>query len=141
MLGGAQHFSSWPGLYDLAGIHHEHSGTKTAHEGDVVCDQQESHAVLAVQLSKQRHDLGLDCHVECGRGFVGDEQRRVVCQPHCSHYPLPHPAAELVRVAARTPFRLRHLDLSQKLKCPLLSSAAIIATVSQHRFLDLSPNP
>ena len=46
---------------------------------------------LALQIADQVEDLRLNCDVESGGRFVGDEQIGIARQGHGDHGPLPHP--------------------------------------------------
>ena len=96
------------GLLDhLRGVHHGHVVGHFGHDAQVVGDQQDRHAHLALQGPQQIQDLGLDGDVE-GRGrLVGDQQLRVAGEGHGDHHPLPHAAGELVRIVAEPPLAAR----------------------------------
>ena len=64
------------GLDDLAGIHHGDPVRDARDDAEVVRDQQERDAELALQIGEQPQDLRLDGDVERGRRLVGDQQRR-----------------------------------------------------------------
>ena len=51
----------------------------------------------------------LDGRIEAGRGFIEDQQRRVLRQRHRDHHALLHPARKLVRIARHHPRRSRDL--------------------------------
>ena len=50
------------------------------------------------EVLEQLEDLGLDHHVERGRGLVADDDRRIAGEGHRDHRPLAHAARQLVRV-------------------------------------------
>ena len=68
----------------------------TAHEGEIVCDQDEAHVVPRAKLHEQLHDLSLHRHVQGGRGLVGDQDPWLVRDRHGDQHALRHAAGELV---------------------------------------------
>src|SRR5690606_35331939 len=64
-----------------------------------VGDQDEGRPVLLLDPLQQVHEVGLGEHVQGGGGLVQDHEIRFRCQGHGDGDPLPHPAAQLERVA------------------------------------------
>ena len=64
----------------------------------IVRDQQQRHAALALQPQQQREHLRLHGDVERGRRLVGDQQARVAGDRHRDHHALRHAARQLVRI-------------------------------------------
>ena len=60
------------GLDDLAAMHDGDALADVAHDGEVVGDEQQREAELALELAQQIEDLGLDRDVEGGYRLVGD---------------------------------------------------------------------
>ena len=60
--------------------------------------------VSCLDLADEVEDVRLHRHVERGRRFVGDQERRLARQRHRDHHPLAHAAAERVRVLRRPRF-------------------------------------
>ena len=79
-------------------VHDRKPVGETGHDAQVVGDDQDGHPELCPKPPQQVQDLGLDRHIERGRRLVGDEQAGLAAEGHGDHRPLPHPAAELVRV-------------------------------------------
>ena len=67
-------------------------------DAEVVRDEQDRHAELALQLREQLEDLRLDRDVERGGRLVGDQQLGLARQRHRDHHALPHAARQLVRI-------------------------------------------
>ena len=84
-------------LDDLAGVHHRDPIAHLGDDAEVVGDQDDRGAGLVAQVAHEVEDLGLDRHVERGRGLVGDQQLRLAGKRHRDHDPLCHPAGHLVR--------------------------------------------
>ncbi len=76
------------GLHDEAVVHHRDTGRYPAHYLEVVRDEEDSHADLALELLEELEYLGLDGHVEGGGGLVGDEEARLVGEGHRYHHAL-----------------------------------------------------
>ena len=83
-------------LDDLARVHDCDAVTQVGDDAEVVGHEQDRGAELGLQRAHEVEDLGLDRHVERGRGLVGDEQLRIARQRHGDHRPLAHPARERV---------------------------------------------
>ena len=79
---------------------------EAAHEVQVVRDEQDRHAVLALQVVEQREDLRLDRHVERGRRLVGDQQLRAARERHRDHRALALAARQLVRIRVDASLRI-----------------------------------
>ena len=67
--------------------------------GEVVGDEEQGGAVVAVQLAQQVEHLALAHHVERGRRLVGDHEVGAEHGGDGDHHALALPARELVRVA------------------------------------------
>src|SRR5882672_5966865 len=63
----------WPVLDDAAEIHHRHAVGEMVHHSEIMTDQDERQAKLALQAREQVQDLRLHRHVE-GRGWFITEQ-------------------------------------------------------------------
>src|SRR5262249_17547381 len=66
-------------------------------DGQVVRDEHDRGAQLAVQLAQELDDLRLDGHVERGGRLVGDQEAGLVGEAHRDHQALAHAAAEVMR--------------------------------------------
>ena len=64
MLGGAHHPIGRAGLDDPAVLHDEDLVRESAHDPQVVADEQVSEAVPGLQFAQELDDLGLHRHVE-----------------------------------------------------------------------------
>ena len=60
-------------LDDLAVLHDVDPVGEPAHDAKIVGDEEHGHALVVLELGQQFQDLRLDCHVEGGRGLVGDQ--------------------------------------------------------------------
>jgi len=109
-----------PGLLDQApGVHHVDPVGVPGDDAHVVGDQQHGHAQPGLQVRQQGQDLGLDGHVQGGRGLVGDQQLGLAGQRHGDHDPLPQAARQLVRVVVQPLLGPRQPDQAQDLGGPL----------------------
>ena len=93
-----------------AGVHHQHVVGHLGDHAEVVGDDDDRGVELPLEVLQQVEDLGLHGDVERGGRLVGDQQRRVVDQPHRDHRPLPHAAGELVREVVDPAVGLRDAD-------------------------------
>ncbi len=64
---------------------------------------------LGCQRPQQHQDLCLDCDIERGGGFVGDDQLRLGQERHGDHQPLTLTAGQFMRIFPQQSFRVRQL--------------------------------
>ena len=83
---------------DVARVHHRHVVARLGDDAEVVRDEEDRHAVLALELEQEREDLILDRDVERGGRLVGEQDPRLARDGDRDHHPLAHPARELVRI-------------------------------------------
>ena len=79
-------------------------------DAEIVRDEEDAHAELALQPAEEVEDLRLDGHVEGGRRLVGDQELRIAGEREGDHDALAHAAGHLVRIVVEAPFRSRDLD-------------------------------
>src|SRR5881275_3043952 len=126
-----------PLLDDPAGVHDEDPVGDVGDDAEVVRDQDDRRAEVALQVLDQLQDLSLDRHVE-GRGrLVCDQQVRVAGQRQRDHHALPHPARELMRVVVDPLFRPRDSDLRQQVDRSPARLALLQVVVRVELLLDL----
>ena len=90
-------------LHDLAEIHHGDAVGDVLHHAEVVRDEQEGQAKLALQILQQVDDLRLHRNVERGDRLVADDEARAQHQRAGDADALPLAAGEFVReTVART---------------------------------------
>ena len=100
-------------LDDLAGIHQRHALRHAGDDRQVVRDQHQAHAVLALQVAQQVEDLRLDRDVERGRRLVGDQVVGLGGQRHRDHHALLLAAAHAERVLVDAALGLGDADAPQ----------------------------
>jgi hypothetical protein len=89
---------------NAAQIHHRHVVGDLGDDADVMGDEDDGHAQLALELLEQVDDLGLGGDVERRGGLVGDQQARVAGESAMrDHGALAHAARELVAHSDRWP--------------------------------------
>ena len=86
-------------LDDLAEVHHRDAVAHVAHDREVVGDEDQRQAEVALEVAQQVEDLRLDRHVERGDRLVGDDQLRLERERARDADALALAAGELVRVA------------------------------------------
>lgn len=52
------------------------------------CDEQDRHLEPNAELAQESENLDLYGHIQCGGGFVGDQNLRPAAQRNCDHEPL-----------------------------------------------------
>ena len=95
-------------------LHHHHAVGMLLHDVEVVGDEQQRHAGLALERLQQLQDLRLDGDVERGGGLVRDQQLGVVGERGRDHHPLALPARELVRIGGEPFLGLGEAGAAQK---------------------------
>ena len=90
------------------------------------------------QAGEQMQDLGFDGDVQRGGRLIQDEQLRLACQRRGDQRPLPHPAAQLVRVGARDLGRAGDADLGQQVDRLAQRGGRTDPHVLHQRFGDLA---
>ena len=124
-------------LDDFPGTHHADPLGDTAHQVEVMADQQQRHAQALLQGLEQQQDLALHRHVQRRGGLVGNQQFGLAGQGHGDHHPLALAAGQLMGVGLE-PF-LGFLDAHQfqQFEDARLRRLAAQALVQQQGFADL----
>ena len=105
----------WSLFGDAPRIHDDDLVTHLGDDSEIVGDEQNRHAKLALEGAQEIEDLRLDGDVERGGGLVGDEQGGIAGEGHRDDHALPHAAGELMRVFQGADFRGRDTHLSEHL--------------------------
>jgi hypothetical protein len=82
---------------------------------EIVGDEQDRHAELALQLLQELQDLRLHGDIEGRRRLVGDQQVRLVGERHGDHHALALATRKLVRIAVEARFRVGNPDLAEEI--------------------------
>ena len=96
-----QHLVGRAGLDDPPEVHHGDAVGDVLDDRQVVGDEDQRHAELALEVADQVQDLGLHEHVERRDRLVGDDQVGPERQRRGDRHPLALAARELVRAASR----------------------------------------
>ncbi|GAA4982808.1 hypothetical protein GCM10025734_04320 [Kitasatospora paranensis] len=99
MLRCAEDFSDGAAFRGAAGVHDEDVVCAFGDDAEVVGDEDDGGAEVALDLREEVEDLRLHGDVQGGGGFVGDEDVGLAHQRHGDHGALAHAAGELVGVA------------------------------------------
>ena len=97
------------------GVLHDDAIGRFGDQPQVVRDQHQAHAGVALQAQQQVDNLRLDRHVQRRRRLVGNQQAWPARQRHRDHDALAHAARELVRKRRRAPRRVGNTDFVQQL--------------------------
>jgi hypothetical protein len=84
-------------FHHSAGVHHRDLIAHLGDDAEVVGDENQRKAMLALQFAEQIEVLRLDRQVEAGGRFVGDQQARLARNADGADDALPHAAGHLVR--------------------------------------------
>ena len=101
MLRPREHLVRRAGLDDLPEVHDGDPVGDVLDDRQVVGDEDQRHAELALEVADEVQDLGLDEHVERRDRLVGDDQVGPERQGRRDRDPLALPARELVRAGSR----------------------------------------
>ncbi len=85
------------------------------HDAEIVGDEQQAEAEVALQLGQQAQDLRLHRDVERRGRLVGDQELRLAHQRHGDHHALAQAARELVRELAEAQAGCGDADAAQKI--------------------------
>ena len=96
-------------LHQPAGVHDQDPVCPFARDAEVMGDEQQRHAPLALDAVQQVEDLALGGDVQRRRWLVADQHLGVARQAGGQGNPLPHAAGKLERVLLRHPGRQVHL--------------------------------
>jgi hypothetical protein len=98
-------------LHDAAVTHDEDAVGDLADDGEVMRDEEHGETMLAAEAFEQRDDLRLHGDIECGGGFVCNEQARTIDERHRDHDALALATGELMRVVVEAAFGVGQRDL------------------------------
>ena len=124
-------------LDDLARIHHGNTVADFDGDADIVGDEDDGHAELALQLAQQQQDLNLHGGIERRGRLVGEKDFRLAGKRQRDHGALPHAAGHFVRVGIEPAFsrgNAHHFQHFQRAR-PRLGLA--LAFVAHHGFRNL----
>ena len=124
----------------MPGIHHRDAVGDFVDHGQVVGDQQQCHAALALQAFKQRENLGLDGHVERGGRLVGNQHLGLARQRDRNHHALLEPAGKLMRVGIPASGRVRHAHFGEQGEAAFAHLLAAQFQMRGQRLADLLAN-
>src|SRR5213594_4310023 len=138
--GPVEHLHDVPVLEELPAVHDPDLLGDLRDDGDVVGDDDHRDVHLPLQVADLREDPVLHDHVEGRRRLVRDEELRAAGEGHRDHRPLPHPAAELVRVAVDP--ALVNPDAAEQLEHAFAGLVLRhVREVRQQGLRDLVPDP
>ena len=100
-------------LDQFPGIHDGEAAAELGNDADIVTDEDQRRAVLALHLLDDVEHLALDDHIEAGGWLVGDQESRFEQEGEGDDRPLAHAPGELVRIGVE-PAR-RQLDIAEEL--------------------------
>ncbi len=103
-------------LHHLAGVHHRYALRHARDDAEIVGDQQQRQAKLALQRLQQSQDLRLHRDVQSGGRLVGDQQLRLAHQRGGDHHPLAQSTGKLVRVLPQPHPRRGDADPDEQLR-------------------------
>ncbi|MCX7363257.1 MAG: hypothetical protein NTV97_15570 [Alphaproteobacteria bacterium] len=127
-------------LDHFARVHHQHARADVGDHAEVVADQDDGGAEVAVQPAQQVEDLRLDRHVERGGRLVGDEERSLVGEAHGQHHALAHATGELVGKRIHRAVGRGHAHAPQQVDRAAARGLRGEAAVRRHRLDELSGN-
>src|SRR5215813_6864634 len=131
MLGGVEELAHGRLLHDLARVHDGHPVAHLRDDAEVVRDEDQGDAGLALDVLQEVQILRLDRDVEVGRGLVGDDETRPAGQGDGADDALPHAAAHLMRILAHAPLGRRDADGAEQALHALAQRAAAQVLVEE----------
>ena len=118
-------------------LHDANRVGETAHEPQVMGDEQHRHAIGLLQPLQQRENLRLHGDVERRRRLVGDEQIGLVGERHGDHHALTLAARKLMRIGAKPRLRVGNADFAEKLDDPPANGGFAAHAVQLENLRDL----
>ena len=101
-------------LHDDAGIHNGNFLCDICHNAEIMCDHDDGCLIFLLQILDNIENLSLNCHIECGRWLVTDQNFRITGKCNRDHNTLTHTAGKLVRILLGNNLRIRNLYLTQQ---------------------------
>ena len=126
-----------PQLDHPPGIHHRELVAHLGDDAEIVGDEDQSEAMLALQVAQQVQVLRLDRQIEAGGRLVGDQQARLARDADGADDALAHAARHLVRVLRDPRLRRRDAHRLQKVDRPAPGGGARGALMHPDRLGDL----
>ena len=105
-------------LDDPSALHHRHPVGHTGHRAQIMGDEHQCHAALALELRQQGQDLRLNGDIERSRGLVRNQQRRLAGERDRDHDPLPQTPRQLVGVLLHAALGVGHVHTPQQRQSP-----------------------
>lgn len=110
MGGGADHVTRAAFLNDSPAIHDRNAVGDFNRRAEIMRDENHRQAQLSLQLAQEQKHLDLHRGIECGGGFIGEQQLGSTGERKCDHGPLAHAAGHLVRVGGQPALRAGDAD-------------------------------
>lgn len=102
------------GLDDPASIHHHDTVGDLGDDTQIMGDEQDAHAALALQFLQQVENLRLDGDIKGSGRLVGNQHARVTGQGHGDGHALAHAARKFVRILLRPAGGVGNADIGQQ---------------------------
>ena len=109
MRGVGQHGSRRPALDGTPRIHDDHVVANLCRQAQVVGDENDGGAVLALHVGDQPDDRRVHGDIERGCRLIGNDQMRIAGKCHRDEHALAHAAGQLMRISPKQFVRLRQL--------------------------------
>ena len=101
----------------VAAIHYDNAIRQLCNNGHVMGDEHHGRPCFAFQTINQGQNFGLNCDIQCGCGFICDQQPWFTGERHGNHHALAHTAREFVRILFQPPLSFGDADLFQQFQC------------------------
>jgi len=103
-----------------------------------VCDEDNSHIELLLEVFEQVDDISLNCNVESCCRLVGDEKLWLAGESNGNHNSLAHTAGKFVRILLYTLCRVRDTDKCEQSFCFLVRISLADLCVEHYLFGNLA---
>ena len=124
-------------LDDLTGIEHGDLFAGFRDDAEVMRNHDDRGIVALAQIVHQIENLRLNGHVQRSRGFVGDEQARVVDERDGDHHALEHAARQVMRIILEDFRRTRNFDAVEHFKRRIVHLRTVHIRMKTQGFLNL----
>ena len=118
-------------------VHNNDLVTHGRNDAQVMCNHDDRHTHLLLQVLHQLQDLRLNGNVQRGRRLIRNQDIRLTAERHGNHDTLAHASRKLIGILLHTALRLIYTDERQHLDRPLPGLILILVRVKKNCLLQL----
>ena len=104
-------------LHDFSCIHNNNICSKICNNSKIMCNQDNTHRVLFLNLFHHIQNVRLNCYIKCSCRLIGNKKIRIQCHCNSNHNTLAHSTGKLMRILLHTQLWIRDSYSLQHLNC------------------------